>query len=449
MTHSIIVGFNIKNAPIEMLEKLSIHHSIVRELDAELKDSSGIDSAVILSTCNRLEIYATCDRADVGIGCIRDYLVSRYEAGNSCQCDALDEFLYSYSDDVAVRHLFEVVCGLDSLIMGEAEILGQVTRAYKAACAAKSVDKLMNVWFQRALHLGKRARTETSLGNHPISVGRIAVDMVVEEFGDVRDKQVLILGAGETCELAMKYLIDHDFSVVMVTNRSHKKACSLAEEYGFEAHPIASLEACLAKADVVFSATSAKHFMIDRSMVETALKARPERPLLFVDMAVPRDIDPSAADFDGVSIHNINELRDVADRNRIERAMAAKLVRQMIEEEVVEFNRWVSSLELVPVITAFRRYADDIKQDRLDAALEKLPNLTPSQVHTVNVLATTIVNQFVRNPIESLNANAGSEKTLEYACMLQELFGLDADMPASTDAEVSSSVEIGVAHEKD
>lgn len=427
MAHSVVVGLNIKSTPIELLEKLSVHHSMVKERDCEFKAATKVDGAVILSTCNRLEFYATCDDTARALAAIRAYLVAHYDTTEREQEAFLNECVYAYSDDMAVRHLFEVVTGLDSLIVGEAEILGQVARAYKAACAAETTDKLMNVWFQRALHLGKRARSETPLGQHPVSVGRIAVDLAVEEFGSVEGKQVLILGAGEVSELTMKYLIASEFPVVMVTNRSFDRAKELADEYGFEAYSISTLETCLEKADVVFSATSSKRFMVDRPMVERIMAKRPERSLMFVDMAMPRDIDPSAEDLDGVSIHNINELRDVADRNRAKRAIAAQSVRQLIEEEVAEFRHWVQSLELVPVISAFRRYADDVKTERLDAALEKLQGLTPSQKHTVTVLATTITNELVRGPVETLNANIGSERNLDYALALQELFGLDLD----------------------
>lgn len=447
---NMVVGLNIKSAPIELLEALSIHHSSNAQHARALKEAAGLDAVVILSTCNRLEVYATCDDAARGVEGVRACLIGRSGMRGTTQEARLRELLYSFSGAGATRHLFEVACGLDSLIVGEAEILGQVSRAYKTACEAGTTGKMANVWFQRALHLGKRARTETDIERYSLSVGRIAVELAVGAFGSVEDKQVLILGAGEMSELTMKYLIAHRFPVVMVTNRSFGRARTLADRYGFEAHPLSSLPACLEKADVVFSATSAKAPMIDRRTVEQVMRRRPERPLLFVDMAVPRDVDPAVEGLAGVSVHNINELRAAADRNRTARARAAAKVRQLIEQEAADFEHWVQSLELVPVITAFRQRAEQIKAARLEAALAKLPGLSPSQVRTVRTLATTITDQLIHDPIESLNAQAGTVKTQCYAQMLQELFALDVEAPgpaASSRAVAQAPVPAAAAAE--
>lgn len=432
---SVVVGLNIKSAPFELLEKLSIHHSLNASCARDLKTTARLSAAVVLSTCNRLEFYVTSDDPERGVEAVWSYFTSQGQTITEHERMLLREHMYAYSGDMAVRHLFEVVTGLDSLIVGEAEILGQVSRAYDAACKAGTTDKFVNVWFQRALHLGKKVRHETCIGRYSMSVGRIAVELAVRELGEVKDKRVLILGAGEMSELTVKYLVAHEVSVVMVSNRSLDKARTLADRYGFEAHSLEGLAACLEKADVVFSATSSKACMIDRALVERTMAARPDRPLLFVDMAVPRDVDPAAANVPGVSIYNINELRDEADANRLKRATAEKSVRRFIEEEVADFRRWAQSLELVPVIAAFRQHAEQIKRARLDVALERLSGLTPSQKKQVRVLATTITDEFVHEPIESLNAQAGSAKSREYARMLQELFALEVARSAGDAAE--------------
>ncbi len=425
MHHSIVVGFNIKKAPIELLEKLSVHHSANGEVALTLMSMTPTRGIVVLSTCNRLEVYATADDADAAIEALKERLV----AGLSP--DQARDYLgysYAYRDDMAVRHLFEVVTGLDSLIVGEAEILGQVSRAYKAACEAETTDKLMNVLFQRALHVGKKARSQTSLGRYSVSIGRIAVELAVKEFGDVSDKRALILGAGEMSELTARYLNDHNFSVVMVANRSLEKAKLLAQDYGFEAYPFDHLRGCLERTDVVFSATSSKMPIVTKDLVSSVMESRMGRPLLFIDMALPRDVEEGVANLEGVSLHNINELREIIDRHQIERARAVNEVRQIVEEEVADFRHWVDSLELVPVITALRSYADTIKQERLEVALDKLSELTPSQRHTVDILATTITDQFVRSPIEALKTQAGSKRTKDYVLALQELFGLEGTL---------------------
>lgn len=435
----LVVGLNIKSAPLELLERLSVHHSSTGDVVQELKALVPASAIVVLSTCNRLEIYATCVDPDLTSEAIESWL------GDGCGCDegciqSLNQLIYGFSDDQAIRHLFEVATGLDSLIVGEAEILGQVSRAYSAACTVNATDKLMNVWFQRALHLGKKTRAQTALGRYSLSIGRIAVKLAVAHFGDVADKRALILGAGEMSELTAKYLVDHHFPVVMIANRSLAHAKTLAEEYGFEAYPLTTVEDCLLKADVVFSATSAKNVIVTRPMVERAMEARGGAPLLFIDMAIPRDVDPDVALVPGVALHNINELRDVADRHQAQRAMAVGAVRELVEEEVADFRHWMHSLELVPTITALRSYADSIKEERLAAALDKLPDLSPAEQHTVHILATTIADSFVRAPIESLKTHAGSPMTRDYARMLHELFDLPAEeMPSCVPAASSQS----------
>lgn len=443
---SVVVGLNIKSAPFELLEKLSIHHSLNALCAQDLKATADLSAAVVLSTCNRLEFYATAENPERGVEAVWNYFTSQGTTITARERALLREHMYAYAGDMAVRHLFEVVCGLDSLIVGEAEILGQVSRAYKAACRANTTDKFLNVWFQRALHLGKKARHETDINRYSVSVGRIAVELAVAELGGVQDKRVLILGAGEMSELTMKYLVAHNVSVVMVSNRSLDKASLLADRYGFEAHPIANLEPCLQKADVVFSATAAQTYMIDRALVERVMRARPARPLLFVDMAVPRDVDPAVEELAGVSVYNINELRDEADRNRLKRAAAEKAVRQLIETEVADFRRWAHSLEFAPVIAAFRQHAEQIKQARLEVAFERMSGLTASQKKQVRVLATTITDEFVHEPIESLNAQAGSPKSKDYARMLQELFALEPALVGRRDgAEAAGDAGAGNA----
>lgn len=442
----VVVGLNIKSAPFELLEKLSVHHSLNEHCVQDLKQQADVSAAVVLSTCNRLEFYATAEDPDHGVESVWNYFISQGEAINAEEQAILRECMYAYTGDMAVRHLFEVVTGLDSLIVGEAEILGQVSRAYKAACRANTTDKLLNVWFQRALHLGKMARHQTDINRFSMSVGRIAVDLAVKELGGVEDKCALILGAGEMSELTVKYLVANKVSVAMVSNRSLDKAMDLAGRYGFEAHALGEVAPCLERADVVFSATSSKNYMVDFEMAKQAMEKRPDRPLLFLDMAVPRDIDPRVAELDGVSVYNINELRDEADRNRLRRAAAEKGVRRLIEEAVAEFRHWAQSLELVPVIAAFRARAEEIKQHRLEVAYEQMPSLSASQRKQVRVLATTITDEFLKMPVESLNAAAGSPKSRDYARMLQELFALDVVDNNHQDAQAKRAAEVASAN---
>lgn len=430
--HIVAVGLTIKRAPIEVLERLSVHHSQNTLCVQDLKAAARLSGAVVLSTCNRLEFYGACESVEDAVAAMRTFLLGQGKGAAEAVRD-LGDLVYAYVDNQAVRHLFEVVTGLDSLIVGETEIAGQVSRAYRASCKAGANDKLINVLFQRALSLGKKVRSETRISRYSTSIGRIAVELAVRELGGIKDKRVLILGAGEMSELTMKYLVAQDVSVVMVSNRSLEKAQRLAGQYGFDAYSIDEMLDCLAVADVVFSATAAKGCLIDRASLAGIMAERSGRPLLCIDMAVPRDIDPEVRSIPNVSCYDINELRDVASRHQNERLRAAKKASQLIDEAVADFNRWQRSLEYIPTIDALRRQAEQIKADKLERAMGKLSGLTPSQKNTVQCMATSIVNQLMHEPIASLNALAGTDKSHDYAVMLQELFHLQPEFgePAS------------------
>ncbi|OUO92037.1 glutamyl-tRNA reductase [Gordonibacter sp. An230] len=438
IVHTIVVGLNIKRASIEALERLSVHHSGNAQRARDLKAAAGLAGVVVLSTCNRLELYGVCESADEGIARLCDCLLDGESAATA---EELRSLLYAYDDERAVRHLFEVVCGLDSLIMGESEIAGQVSRAYQAACSAGAADKIINVWFQRALSVGKKVRTQTRIGRYSTSIGRIAVDLAVRELGGVKDKRVLILGAGEMSELTMKYLVAQGVSVAMVSNRSLGKAQQLAEQYGFDACPLSEMERCLEVADVVFSATAAKGFLVERNQLADVMERRAQRPLLCIDMALPRDIDPAVRSIPHVSCYDINELRDVADRHQAERVRAARKASQIIDEAVADFARWQNSLAYAPTIDALYRKADRIKADKLKRAMSKLSDLTPAQKQTVQCLATSIAHQLVHDPVSRMNALAGTEKSRAYAAMLQELFRLQPETASSSASAMRDDAE--------
>ena len=376
----LVIGLNIKNAPVEALEALSIHHSTNALRLNELAALAHLQGVVILSTCNRLEFYAVADKPEQSLTIMRDFLAGQdktflaeqdttffaeqdktFFAGQDktflaeqdknfapaqLQEQGLQTYIYNYVGKEAIRHLYRVVSGLDSMILGETEILGQVARAYELARNAKTTDKILNVWFQRALAVGKKVRTDAGIDQYHTSVGRIAVDLAEQELGDIKDKQILILGAGEMSELTMKHLVSKAVSLVMVSNRSLAKAQKLAAEHGFKACSLDELSHHLKKADLVFSATSSKNYLISYSALKDIMCVRQQRPIVFIDMAVPRDIDPRVAKLAGVRCFDIKQLRDVSDQNRLQRKKAALLVEAIINEKVEEFAEWLSESQL-------------------------------------------------------------------------------------------------------
>ena len=344
--HLVVVGLNIKSAPIEALEKLSIHHSVaalrLHELLASFDDIQG---AVLLSTCNRLEFYASVKDTASALASLRSFMAYRDGSFDAALAEDIEEYLYNHDGEEAVRHLYRVASGLDSLVLGETEILGQVARAYELALGAKTTDKIINVWFQRALGVGKMVCSKASIDQYHTSVGRIAVNLAEQELGSVKDKRILLLGAGEMSELTMKHLVSKGASLVMVSNRSLLRAEALAAEYGFTACPLDELDYHLERADIVFSATASKHYLVSSDRFTPIMEERQYRPIVFIDMAVPRDIDPAIADLPGARCFDIKQIRDVSEQNRSLREQAAAAVDQCIDEKVEEFYEWLEARE--------------------------------------------------------------------------------------------------------
>ncbi|MCL2807576.1 MAG: glutamyl-tRNA reductase [Coriobacteriia bacterium] len=356
-----VVGLNVKSSSVEALEQLSIHHSLTTLYLKELTTSAPLQGVVILSTCNRVEFYADASNPALGSAYLRCFLDIQAQASsgqNSVQAPvqtleqafqqspglALPEgSVYTLTGKDAVRHLYRVVAGLDSLVLGETEILGQVARAYEQARTAGTTNKALNIWFQRALGVGKQMSTLAGLDQYHTSVGRIAVDLAQRELGCINDKRILVLGAGEMSELTIKHLVSKAAPLVMVSNRSLAKAQMLAEEHGVEACSLGELYQQLAHAQLVFSATASKRHLVTLPKLTTLMKERRGSPLVFIDMAVPRDIDPRVASLDCVSYFDIKQLRDVSEQNHSLRQQAAAKVDNLIEEKLREFFAWIIS----------------------------------------------------------------------------------------------------------
>ncbi|MDR0434449.1 MAG: glutamyl-tRNA reductase [Gracilibacteraceae bacterium] len=439
---ALVVGLNIKSAPVELLERLSIHHSQSRDCLRRLSSATGLRGLVMLNTCNRLEFYTFAAEG----GDCADYLRRRLlapaaetsgvpgpaeqeqgqETGSETGPES-EQWIYTYTGLRALSHLFRVAAGLDSLVLGETEIQGQIARAYENAAAAGTVNKLINVWFQRALAFGKNARCRTGIDRYSTSVGSIAVELARQTAGDIRGRRILILGAGEMSELTVKHLAARGASLVMVSNRSLAKAQKLAATYNFKAYPLTELAECLERADIVFTATAAKRFIVRRADLGPVMIRRDYRPLLLIDMAVPRDVEPAVDQLAGVRRLDITDLREAAGRRRQSREAAALRIAALVERETADFNRWLASQEVLPTIKAFRRQAEAVKTEQLNRALAKLAGLTPAQKNAVQAMAHALVNQLLHPPIAALNDLADSEEGRDYALALRKLYNLTVD----------------------
>lgn len=419
----VTVGLNHRSAPLEVREKMSIHHCQMKKVLMELISCSGLQGVVILSTCNRFEIYAATTDVEIGINSIKKFL-AQYSGLEEL---VLNQYFYVHTLYDAIRHLFRVVSGLDSMVLGETQILGQVAHAYEVAYEAGVTNKAVNVFFQNSLTVGKRVRTETQIDQHPVSISYTAVELTKQQFGELGGKSILILGAGEMSALTAKHLVAAGASTVLVSNRSYERAASLAEEFSGRAVRFDEMDDYLVKVDIVISATASANFVILPERVQKVMDSRQNRPLLLIDIAVPRDIHPDVGEIPGVTLYDIDDLRGVVDRHHHAREQAAQQAEKIIDEEMAQFLKWHNSLFVIPTIVALQQKGQEIKDAQLNRALERLGGLTPKQEKIIRSMANSIVNQLLHSPITNLKEFADTRQGHLYTEILQNLFDLEVE----------------------
>ncbi|MDA8227076.1 MAG: glutamyl-tRNA reductase [Desulfitobacterium hafniense] len=419
----VVVGVNHRTAPLEIRERMSFHPSKIEGALSELKCYPSVQGVVILSTCNRLEVYAATTDVQEGINSVKSFLAEH----GGFEDKELYQYLYVHTLYEAVRHLYRVVSGLDSMILGETQILGQVSRAYEQAIEAGVTNKVINVFFQNALTVGKRVRTETLIDQHPTSISYTAVELAKQIFGELAGKSILILGAGEMSALTAKHLVAAGASTVMVSNRSYDRAKALASEFYGKAVPFEALDEHLEKADIVISATASTHFVISTERMEQVMANRRNRSILLVDIAVPRDIHPEVADLPGVTLYDIDDLRGVVDRHQEAREVAAQSAESIVDDEMNKFLKWHNSLFVIPTIVALQEKGQKIKDALLASTLEKLGNISPKQEKIISSMANSIVNHLLHAPITNLKEFANTKQGHLYTEILQNLFDLEVE----------------------
>lgn len=417
----VAIGLNHQSAPVEIREKMSFHPSRMQHVLKELRNYPGLEGVVILSTCNRTEVYAATTDAEIGIRSIKSFLVNHHRIEEN----VLEQYLKVHTLYDAVRHLFRVVSGLDSMVRGETQILGQVNNAYQQANEAGVTNKTINVLFQTALAVGKRVRTDTLIDQHPVSISYTAVELAKQHYGELQGKGILIMGAGEMSTLTAKHLVAAGATTVLVSNRSYEKAVRLAEECSGQAVRFDDMDQYLEKVDIVISATASTHFVLLPERMQEIMAKRQGCPMLLIDIAVPRDIHPDIGKIPAVTLFDIDDLRGVVDRHHQEREIAAKNAEKIVEEEMLLFLKWHNSLSVVPTILALQEKGKTIKDAMLNRALERLNGLTPNQEKIISSMANSIVNHLLHQPITNLKEYANTSQGHLYTEILQNLFDLD------------------------
>jgi glutamyl-tRNA reductase len=411
----VAVGIDQGGAPLAHRERLAFAPADLPAALGRLRDITA--EGFILSTCNRTEIWAVAGHADTGARALVRFLAD--ERGLSP--GAVRPHLRECAHEAAVARLFRVAAGLESMVLGEDQILGQVKAALDAAAAADALGPTLHRLGQLALATGKRVRTETALGRDPVSVVSVALRLAAGALGDLRGRAALIVGAGPTAELALKHLADGRRAPVAIVNRSRDAAAALAARYGARVLPWDDLEGALAAADLVISCTAAPAPVIDAATVARALARRPARPLLALDLAVPRDIAPAAGAVPGVTLHDLDALEAVSAAGRRRRAAEAAAAEAIVAAEAARFLGWWRAREVAPAIAALRGQAEAIRDAEVARALARLPGLNPREAEVVRALAGGIVNKLLHRPVTRLKADP---EGANMARVVHDLFGL-------------------------
>ena len=421
----VVVGLNHKTAPVDLLERLSISEEDLPKALHQLTNYEHVVEGMVLSTCNRTEVYATVSKFHGGALDIRNFLA---EFCHIAPEDFVDT-LYTYHDEGAVRHLFRVGAGVDSMIVGESEILGQVRRAFQIATSEGAAQGRLSYALRKALRVGKRARTETAIGRNPVSISSAAVELARRAFPShsLGGKRVLVVGAGKMGRLAMQALRNAGASAVTVINRGEERARVAAEDYGVPTRRFEDLPAAIADADIVITSTTAPDTVIDVGAVELASKKVRPDPLLIVDIAVPRDVDSDVARLPNVVVRDIDDLKEVVERSIGNRLSEVSKVESIIAEELSQYEAWERAAEIEPAIASLVSQADAIRESELSKLKTRLKDLTPEERQAVDQMTRRIVSKLLHSPLDRAKELASSPHGPVYLAALRELFELDDD----------------------
>jgi glutamyl-tRNA reductase len=417
----ILLGMNHKTAPLDIRERLSIScEEGIRSL-RELMHIPSMEGMIYLSTCNRVEVLAQTTDIRETAEQLKGFI---FRHGN-LSWEEMNRCLYMYRDDEAVRHLFRVTSSLDSLVMGEPQILGQVKEAYRQAVENQTTGIILNKILHHAFRVAKRVRTETGIAANAVSVSFAAVELAKKIFGGLKGKTVLLIGAGEMSELAARHLIRQGIDQILIANRTYARAMQMAEEFHGTAVAFDHLEETLRNVDIVISSTGASGYVITAGMVSTALHRRKNRFLFLIDIAVPRDIDPAAGDIDNVFLYNIDNLQDIVDGNIKNRGQEAEKAEAIIEEEVMKYIHWHNTLEVVPTVVSLKGKAEGIVRGELEKSFSWMQNMTPEERKNIEILVRSIMNKILHDPIISLKEESQNYGAMSYVAALRRLFKLE------------------------
>jgi glutamyl-tRNA reductase len=419
--HIISLGLNHTSSSLALRERLAFTDDQIRASLARMNCGhlpSPFTEMAIISTCNRIEIYAVSN----------DFAFTELEAFLSdihgISAEELRPSLYQFEDVNAAQHLFDVAAGLDSLVIGEPQILGQITRSLEMARGQNTAGPLINRLFQAAIHAGKRARTETAISRNPASVSSLAASLSERTVHNISEAQIVILGAGEMAELAVEALRKRGVKKILVINRTLIRALELAKRWDAEVTTFENLQSSLASADILISSTGAPHLIVTKEMVEQAMIERDHRPLMLIDIAVPRDIDPEAANIPHVKLFDMDGLNEQLEESLAHRMDEIPHVKSILESELAEFEKFMNSLEMLPIIADIRKQAEAIRSTELEKTLRRMPDLTDAERERIEAMTLSLVKKLLDAPTRRLRAESSCPHAPEYAAVARTMFGL-------------------------
>lgn len=422
--HIVVAGLNYRTAPVSIREKFAFAEKDLPLALKELKNIKSVIECVIVATCNRTELYVVVDSQHLCGHLLRGFIEKWFDVPK----EQFNKHLYVLENEKAIEHLFRVASGLDSMVIGETQILGQVRDAFLLAQQEKTTGVLFNTLFKQAVTMAKRAHTETGIGENPVSVSYAAVELGKRIFGSYERKKVLIIGAGKMSELTVKHLYANGADKVIVVNRTLSRARELADKFSGVASTMDRLMAHLEEADIVISSTGASGYVLTAGQVSSILQRRRSRPLFMIDIAVPRDLDPRLGEMPNVFLYDIDNLQSIVNSHLEERRKAAVQIEEMIGMEIAAFEQWTKTLGVSPVIQALQTKAASIHEETMDSLLKKLPELDERELKVIRKLTKSIVNQILRDPIVRIKEMAAERHGDDALEMFTKIFALEEQL---------------------
>ncbi len=420
MSDIVLVGINHKTAPVELRECIAFSKEESVTAVQSLLGLADLNEVILFSTCNRVEVLLVTDKKSRAISTTKKFIADF----NKIPLEQFENALYVYEEDEAVRHIFRVASSLDSMVVGEPQILGQIKDGYRTATAINASGAILNRLLHRTFFVAKRIRTETGIGDRAVSISFAAVELGRKIFGTLEGKTVLLIGAGEMAELSVEHLIRNKAGDIYVANRTLENGVALADKFNGQVLRFEEISDCLKFIDIIISSTGASEFVITRDQVKGVLRVRRSRPLFFIDIAVPRDIAPSVNRLSNSCVYDIDDLKDVIDENMEDRQQEAVKAERIVDEAVINFRQWHASLNVVPTIIALRNKVESIAQAEIKKTLQ-LNKFPDSSVEALNKMAVSLINKILHDPTIFLKRNGMLADKSLYIDAVRKLFKLD------------------------